>query len=195
MVGSGLNDSEYKYKELPVPIENQLLSWSYEDYGVNPSDEFSSLTFIKVMGRDWTSSYDETVGKMPSKTGHIPVGYVLVEDPKFPGNIRKKKCPGGHRLPGELPHVTALREMKGETGIPDGELSFIGKQWARNHWRIFFLVRITESDRDWMNQLDDENEGEIPIFVEGDQLRQLIADDMFLRPQLDFLIERGVIII
>ncbi|MEK7659577.1 MAG: NUDIX domain-containing protein [Patescibacteria group bacterium] len=119
------------------------------------------------------------------------LGYVFIYEPHR-GDPRLYKLPGGSKEANESPVETAQRELKGETGIslPLSMFEFVDKEWREKpseHWRIYFQVDITVTDRDWMRDDASGNEGEVPEFFTPRRWRDLIANGGFLEPHLRVL--------
>ncbi len=98
--------------------------------------------------------------------------------------------PGGKKEGGESPLQTAGRELEGETNIRIDNLprlQYIDREWRelpREHWKCYFQVDITETERDWMSNHHPGNEGEDPKFFTPGELQNAIARGEILEPHL-----------
>lgn len=150
--------------------------------GVGVDHDWSSLVLIKVV-------------EDGAELNAPPIGYVFVIEPQKENALHK--CAGGHRkkcaVPPETPDVTGAREVLGETHLklrPE-ELSYLGKQWKRNHWAVYFSGVVRRADLAGMCSYHPENEGEVPKFFTNEEFRELLAQNMFLRLHLVKLQEYG----
>ncbi len=166
-----------------------------DDFDLGEIRDWAGFTFIRVLPNPApkTSEDDETVTR-----DHIPLGYVFVIDLKF-GSGAQYKLPSGHKKSVDAtPRETAAREMLGETGIPAEPKFFryVGKWlgWRKDHWRCLFVVDITEKDRDWMNGLDAENEGEQPKYFSVDEFYECVRRGDFMRAHFRMLEEVALIL-
>jgi 8-oxo-dGTP pyrophosphatase MutT (NUDIX family) len=162
-----------------------------ENYELEGIDDWASLVWVEVLPNPIPKGEDGF------KKNHIQIGCILVTDPKY-GSDAKWKMPGGHRKKDETPLETALRELEGETGIKIGpqDLEYKGKElgWRGDHWRCLFVASITEADRNWMNALHRENEGEIPKFFTVEEFYELVRRDQFFKGHYDLLVNAAVIL-
>ena len=166
-----------------------------EDYQLGYVTDWAGFAFIRVLPNPAPkmSEDDETVTR-----DHIPLGYVFVIDPKF-GSGAQYKLPSGHKKGVDAtPLETAAREMLGETGIPVEPKFFryAGKWlgWRKDHWRCLFVVDITEKDRDWMNDLDAENEGERPKYFTVEEFYECVRTGDFMRVHYNMLEEHMLVL-
>jgi len=158
----------------------------WEEDGVKPDDDLSSLIFCRVLP-DATSEGEE----------HIPVGYVFViernrRDPKY-------KLAGGHKVKGETPQETAQRELKGETGLVRAldEFVYISAEWKDRpspHWSVLFSINVRVSDLTMMHPYDVENEGEQPEYLSMSQFRTEVGSQGILRPHIKRLVEHSLVL-
>jgi 8-oxo-dGTP pyrophosphatase MutT (NUDIX family) len=161
-------------------------------YQLGEINDWASLIFARVFCGQEPFSPEQLMGWEKRKDRPL-CGNVFVIDPKFKDSAQWK-LPGGHfkrakktpegETPDKTPFDTAVREFEGETGIkafPEA-FRYIGKWLGHrgDHWKCLFTVDITEGDRDWMNELHKENEGERPKFFIPDDFYTTVRDGKFM---------------
>ena len=145
----------------------------WEKDGVQPSDDWSSLIFIRIFS---------TLEDVPERK---LVGYLLVierarQDPKY-------KLPGGHKQAGETPLDTAVRETFGETGLafsPEA-FTYVNSLWitprsGNSHWSCLFVVDASETQANGMHERHEENEGEEPESLTTDRFYEFLRERKIL---------------
>lgn len=179
-----------------------------KDYGLGNITDWASLIFPIVYPGSEPFTHEQLMGWEELKAGS-PIGYVFVIDRKFErrGQVSEWKLPAGHRKskpdePGgevdRTPLDTAIRELHGETGIqlPSDAFTYVGKYLhpRGDHWKCLFAAKMTEVDRDWLNNHHKENEGEEPKFFTPDEFYALVRDNKFMREHYEKLVEYVLIL-
>lgn len=180
----------------------------FGEYNLGGVTDYAAFVFVRIY-RDPPPG--AKVGEAVKGTrNHVPLGYVFIVDPKF-GHRAQWKMPAGHVRRADLakddpPLATAMRELEGEAGIrtPAENFRYVGKWlspgWRDRrgverpaHWKILFLVSVSESDRDWLNSHQPENEGEVPKFFSQDEFERVVAEGGFMQSHLDMIGEHHLV--
>ena len=120
------------------------------------------------------------------------IGFILVKETRGNRGIKPywKYC-GGKRKAGEShPSITALRELREETGLilSLDTLIEIDTRWQKNynggHWVITYLAHIFECDVHKINSEEIGNQGEVPKYFSVLEKKELITYNKFLRHHL-----------
>lgn len=164
-----------------------------EDFELGDVLDWSSFMFIRVL-----PDYPQGLGvEGLEERLHIPIGFVFVIDPKF-GDRAQYKLPAGHQQPGETPFDTAIREARGETGIPisPGRVEYKGKWLGRrkDHWKCLFVGSVNEYELREMHDFDVENEGEKPKFFTQEEFYASVRAGKFMPEHFEKLEEYALIL-
>lgn len=180
------------------------------EYGLGGVSDYAALILPRVYRNPPVGA---KVGKEVKGTrNHIPLGYVFIIDHQF-GDLAKWKMPAGHSQPADFlqddpPLATAIRELQGETGIRTlaENFCYVGK-WLRPawrdrnglerpaHWQILFVASIAEEDRDWLNDHEPENEGEVPKFFSQNDFERIVHEGRFMETHQKMLEDHALILL
>ena len=167
-----------------------------EDYDNIPGIGGAALIWINVRPDFWTPAAD------PEKES-TPLKYVFVQNYLKPNP--KWKMAGGHRLMNELHHVTALRELRGETGITDIErLSYAGFYKMRAIWkggsivreahsRVVFVADVLAHNARDMHSNEPDIEGEAQLAITPAEFEQMVLDNEFLGQHVFYALDLEII--
>ena len=167
-----------------------------ENYDDIPGLGGAALIWINVRPNLWTPAADPEKESAPSK--YVFVQNYLKPNPKW-------KMAGGHRLMNELHHITALRELRGETGITDVErLSYAGFYKMKAIWkggrvireahsRVVFVADVLARNAMDMHSNEPDNEGEAQLAVTPAEFEQMVLNDEFLEQHVFYALNLEII--
>ena len=149
------------------------------NYGVPRGEAFSPLVLIRV--------FEDT--KSEGSTAAL-IGYVFEFDHSMakenPPRQAYWKLPAEHPEVGETPLDTAIRCVRGETGlrVVREQLTHIGSYLVpnRSHYKCLFTADISQSELKMMHPFDPENEGEEAKFFTIQEFLVLVQSGEFLPP-------------